>query len=130
MCCVTRAIHLELVEDLSAETFRKAFRRFTAGRGTPTLIVSDNAKTFQATEKALNKLFESSVVRDDLDNLRIEWKINLEQAPWWDGFFEETGKQCKELFRESARERKTNVRRDAHSASRNIPEIQLLLLRV
>ena len=87
-CCVTRAIHLELVEDLSADTFRRALRRFATRRGAPSLIVSDDAKTFQATEKALNKLVENSAVRDDLDNLRVERKFNLERAPWWGGFFE------------------------------------------
>ena len=45
-CCVTRAIHLELVEDLSAAAFRRCLRRFAARYGTPALIVSDNAKTF------------------------------------------------------------------------------------
>ena len=87
-CCVTRAIHLELVEDMSAEAFDRALRRFTARRGTPTLIVSDNAKTFQATEKALRELYQSPVVRNDLDRMRLEWKFNLERAPWWGGFFE------------------------------------------
>ena len=57
-CCVTRALHLELVEDLSTETFRRCLRRFIAKRGMPMLIVSDNAKTFQETEKALKKLFD------------------------------------------------------------------------
>lgn len=83
-CCVTRAIHLELVEDLSAEAFRQALRR----KGTPTLIVSDNAKTFQATEKALNNLFKHPEVASELDRKRIEWRYNLERAPWWGGFFE------------------------------------------
>ncbi|XP_078366089.1 uncharacterized protein LOC144650313 [Oculina patagonica] len=87
-CCVTRAIHLELVEDLSAEAFRLALRRFTSRKGTPTLIVSDNAKTFQATEKALNNLFKHPEVASELDRKRIEWRYNLERAPWWGGFFE------------------------------------------
>ena len=51
-CCVTRAVHLELVEDLTSQTFRRALRRFSSRRGTPALIVSDNAKTFRATQKA------------------------------------------------------------------------------
>ena len=87
-CCVTRAIHLELVEDLSAEAFRRALRRFVARRGTPTLIVSDNAKTFQATEKALNDLFNNPEVASELDRKKVEWRFNLERAPWWGGFFE------------------------------------------
>ena len=40
-CCVTRAVHLELVEDLSSQTFRRALRRFLSRRGTPALIVFD-----------------------------------------------------------------------------------------
>lgn len=56
-CCVTRALHLELVKDLSAEAFTRALRRFASRRGTPVLIVSDNAKTFKATSKALKKLY-------------------------------------------------------------------------
>ena len=87
-CCVIRAVHLELVEDLSAAAFRRYLRRFTARHGTPALIVSDNAKTFQATEKALNELFNHPEVRADLGNMRVEWKFNLERAPWWGGFFE------------------------------------------
>ena len=50
-CCVTRAVHLDLVTDLSANTFVRCLRRFTARRGTPSLIFSDNAKTFNAAEK-------------------------------------------------------------------------------
>jgi hypothetical protein len=55
-CCVTRAIHLQLVNDLSAATCHRALRRFSARRGTPSLIVSDNAKTFKAAAKAIEKL--------------------------------------------------------------------------
>jgi len=40
----------------------------------PVLIVSDNAKTFQATEKALKKLFDFPEVKADLERDRIEWK--------------------------------------------------------
>ena len=38
-CCVTRAVRLELVEDLSIATFRRCLRRFIARNGTPALIV-------------------------------------------------------------------------------------------
>ena len=36
------------------------------------MIASDNAKTFRATERALN----------DLDCMRIEWRFKLERE-WW-----------------------------------------------
>ncbi|XP_044171892.1 uncharacterized protein LOC122956294 [Acropora millepora] len=96
-CCVTRAVRLELVEDLSTATFRRCLRRFIARNGTPALIVSDNAKTFQATQKALTRLFNHPEVRADLERDKIEWKFNLERAPWWGGFFERmvaSAKQC------------------------------------
>ena len=87
-CCVTRAVHLELVDDLSTGAFRRCLRRFVARRGTPVLIVSDIAKTFQATERALKKLLNHPEVRADLERDKIEWKFNLERAPWWGGLFE------------------------------------------
>ena len=80
-CCVTRAVHLKLVVDLSAAAFRRCLRRFTARHGTPALIVFDNTKTFQASEKALNELFNHPEVRADLGNMRVEWKFNLEREP-------------------------------------------------
>ena len=72
LCCVTRGVHLELVEDLSAREFRCCLRRFVARYGSPALIISYNAKTFQATEKALNKLFNHSEIKADLEYERIE----------------------------------------------------------
>ena len=84
-CCVTRAAHLELVEDLEAVTFRTCIRKFIARRGMPSLIVSDNAKTFQATQEALSRSFNYPEVRSYLSDQRLEWKFNPEKAPWWGG---------------------------------------------
>ena len=43
-CCVTRAVHLGLVDEMSSEAFKQCLCKFTAQRGMPSLIVSDNAK--------------------------------------------------------------------------------------
>jgi hypothetical protein len=48
---VTRAIHLELVQDGSAESFMHAFRRFVARRWCPRLVISANAAIFTASIK-------------------------------------------------------------------------------
>ena len=100
-CCVTIAVHLKLVEDLSAAAFRRCLRRFTARHGTPALIVSDNTKTFQATEKALYELFNHPEVRADLGNMRVAWKFNLGRAPWWRGFFERMVASVKDCLRKT-----------------------------
>lgn len=96
-CCVTRAVHLELVENLLASTFVNCLRRFCSRRGTPTLMVSDNAKTFKSTVKLLKKLTSSSTVTNFLDSRRISWRFNIERAAWMGGFFERmvgTVKRC------------------------------------
>ena len=55
-CCTTRALNFDIVEDLSETTFIRSFRRFTARRGTPSVIKTDNAKTFKYIAGFLKKL--------------------------------------------------------------------------
>ena len=70
-CAVTQAVHLELVEDLSADAFLKAFRRYVSRRGVPKLIISDNAK------KTLNLQLRSSRVSQKAFNHQ-----GLVNIPW------------------------------------------------
>ena len=42
-CCVTQAIHLDLVSDMSAPTFIRSFKQFSSRRGLPVLMIFDNA---------------------------------------------------------------------------------------
>ena len=88
-CCVTRAIHLELVESLSTDAFLRAMRRFTARRGVPSFIVSDNAQTFKAASKFLNRVGQQT----------IQWSFNLPRAPWWGGVFERLIRSVKRCLR-------------------------------
>jgi hypothetical protein len=86
--CVTRTVHLDLVRNLSMSSFLNCLRRFASRRGALTLIVSDNAKTFKAAQKAVKKLYESGKVRAYKRDNCVKWQFNLERAPWWGGFFE------------------------------------------
>ena len=79
---------LELVADLTAECFIRCFRRFSARRGLPTRIVSDNAKTFKTADRKLAALFDLPDVQNYLLNQRIKWRYNLPKASWWGGLFE------------------------------------------
>ena len=65
-CAVSRAVHLDIVPDLTAEAFLRCFRRFTARRGVPLEIRSDNGKTFKSAAKTLSTLFDSSEVKSHL----------------------------------------------------------------
>ena len=55
-CASTRAVHLKLCKDMTVEEFERSVKEFVARRGAPELIVSDNAKTFQAAKKCLSTL--------------------------------------------------------------------------
>ena len=87
-CATTRAVHLKLCRDLTAEEFQRAMKEFVARRGTPRLMVSDNGKTFTATKKWLSKLKKNEELMNYLATEKISWRLNLSRAPWWGGFFE------------------------------------------
>jgi len=55
-CAKSRTIHLEVVMDLSVETFLLAFRRFASDRSLPKIVVSDNASTYMAAAEELQQL--------------------------------------------------------------------------
>ena len=98
-CASTRAVHLELVPNLTADGFIRSFRRFTSRQGVPKLMVSDNAKTFKSAENKLSALFDFKEVQDYFLAKRIQWKYNLEEAPWWGGFWERMVKSTKRCLK-------------------------------
>ncbi len=58
-CMVTRAIHLELVQDMTTEEFLLGFRRFISQRGVHDEILSDNASQLKAASKDFRKCVEN-----------------------------------------------------------------------
>ena len=49
-CCVTHAVHLDLVNGLDAARFFNSFRRFASQKGTPDLVVSDMLRLLKALQ--------------------------------------------------------------------------------
>ena len=82
-CAATRAVHLELTLDLSAATFLLAFRQFTAQRSTPSIMISDNAKVFQAASSVIKKVARANEVKEYLLTNQIQWNFIVEKVPWW-----------------------------------------------
>lgn len=56
ICFATKAIHLELVSDMTTECFIAALRRFVSRRGKPAHIYSDNGTNFVGIKRELNDL--------------------------------------------------------------------------
>jgi len=61
-CANTRAVHLEIVPDLTEDSFLLAFRRFVSRRSLPRLRISDNATTFHAAATHIERLYSSPMV--------------------------------------------------------------------
>ena len=70
-CAVTRAVHIELVMDQSVPAFIRSLRKFAARRGMPEKIVSDNAKTFEATAIEEGEV----VILKETGRPRSQWKL-------------------------------------------------------
>lgn len=92
-CMVIRAIHMEIIDSLSTESFIEALRKFIARRGKPQIIFSDNAKHFVLAQKVLdtsklkNPLYSKEFL-EFLSKNSISWKFITERAAWKGGFFE------------------------------------------
>ena len=63
-CCITRAIHSEVVPHLTAAAFLRCFKQYIACRSMPSFVISDNAKTLKSASKELEKIMnDPSVIR-------------------------------------------------------------------
>ena len=80
-CASTRAIHLELVEDLSAQSFLLAFRRFVSHHSLPAMVISDNATNFECGADFITLIFKSPEVANYLTNQQVEWRFIPKRAP-------------------------------------------------
>ena len=87
-CMTTRAIHLELVETLSVESFLCAFRRLVGRRGLPEKMLSDNAKTFKSAAKEVNRLLTTPRLFETLTRQGVRWQFITERSPWEGGAWE------------------------------------------
>ncbi|XP_047994669.1 uncharacterized protein LOC125232886 [Leguminivora glycinivorella] len=98
VCLATRALHLELVSDLTKEAFIAALDRFTARRGKPRTIFSDNGTTFVG---AANEL--AHVLNQDLAKDRVAEGINFSfipaYTPHFGGLWESAVKSVKHHLR-------------------------------
>ena len=99
--CVTRAVHLDVVPTLTKEGFIRSFRRFTARRGVPSTIVSDNAGTFKAASREIKTMLRDPGIRRFFVGMNITWSFNLPKAPWWGGIFERLVKSTKRCLKKT-----------------------------
>lgn len=101
VCMSTKAIHIELVSDLTADAFIAALRRFVARRGNCKCIYSDNATCFVKANRLLVEKNEMEAeeygnrIREELLRLGMEWKFSPPSAPHFNGLAEAAVKSVK-----------------------------------
>ena len=84
-CSLTRPLHLEILPDLATEEFLKCLKRFIARKGRPDKIYSDNAKTYAAAAKWLERVMKEEQIQNLLGVNHDNQQSNLSKAPWWSG---------------------------------------------
>ena len=97
-----KAIHLELVSDLTTDAFIAALRRFISRRGKPSLIQSDHGTNFVGAKKELNELATflqdqktQALVSQFCTSQRIQWKFIPERSPHFGDIWEAAVKSFK-----------------------------------
>nr|CAH7724597.1 unnamed protein product [Callosobruchus chinensis] len=93
VCFCTKAVHIEVVTDLSTESFILTLRRFIARRGKPRQIWSDNGRNFVGANSELKALGNFLVkgkdaLSDSFRNEEIYWQFIPAHSPHFGGLWE------------------------------------------
>ena len=97
-----KAVHLELVSDLTTEAFIAALRRFISRRGRPSTVWSDRGTNFVGADREIKELvrfLEDKRTQGDISEFcstqNIDWKFIPERAPNFGGLWEAAVKSMK-----------------------------------
>ncbi len=100
-CCAQyRAVHIEMLFHLDANSFLMALTRFCARRNRPDKIVSDNGRNFVRGDGELTELWDLLKDNPELRKKypKIEWKFNTPHCPHAGGLFERFIRSAKTSF--------------------------------
>ncbi|XP_055523026.1 uncharacterized protein LOC129717199 [Wyeomyia smithii] len=102
ICFSTKAVHIELVGNLSTASFLSALQRFVARRGKPENIYSDNATNFVGARNELHALYKMLSNSNETDHIAtalatdgIRWYMIPPRAPNFGGLWEAAVKVAK-----------------------------------
>ncbi|XP_035908305.1 uncharacterized protein LOC118510506 isoform X1 [Anopheles stephensi] len=103
VCFATRAVHIELVSDLTSTAFLSALRRFVARRGKVAELHSDNATTFKGAAHELHRIYrmlkidegDRRAIFDWCAENELVWKFIPPRAPHFGGLWEAAVKSAK-----------------------------------
>ena len=98
-CHASRAIHLEMLQDRSTESFIMALKRFSNRRGRPSIIHSDNAGEYVSGRNTIQEVFRvlnTERTHQRLqDELKLSWYLAPPRSPSHSGVIERLVKTIK-----------------------------------
>ncbi|XP_075990291.1 uncharacterized protein LOC142985934 [Anticarsia gemmatalis] len=95
VCSAVKAVHLELVTDLTSEAYMAALNRFVARRGKPRSITSDNGTNFVGASNEMYNFLNSSNVPFEIAQEGIEFIFTPAYSPHFNSLAEAAVKSCK-----------------------------------
>lgn len=96
ICMAVKAIHLEIVSDLSTDAFLAALDRFVARRGIPSNIYSDCGSNYIGAARQLKELFNDINTQSAvMTRVPCQWHFNPPAAPHMGGLWESAIKSTK-----------------------------------
>lgn len=101
ICMVTKAVHLEIVSELTSVAFLAALSRMAARRGAPRHIYSDNGTNFVGANRMLkeehNQLMQSlsGSFITEVAEMGIQWHFNVPSWPSAGGLWERAVRSLK-----------------------------------
>ncbi len=106
VCLSVKAVHLEVVSDLTSEAFIAAFRRFISRRGKPSIMWRDNGTNFVGAANELKNLFSflqemttQQKLSEFCSSQKVTWKFIPERTPHFGGLWEAAVKSLKRHLR-------------------------------
>jgi hypothetical protein len=106
-CLVTRAVHVEVADSLTTDSFLNCLHRFIARRGAPRLIRSDNGTNFIGADRELRQeltRWDHDQLQNDLNEHRIKWIFNTPAASHMGGVWERQIRSIKRVLAGLTRE--------------------------
>lgn len=124
ICLCTKAIHLEMVTDLTTGAFLASVNRFIGRRGKPASIWSDNATNFVGAKREIRDLYEflgnnKDIIADARSSDMIKWQFIPARSPNFGGIWEAGIKSAKFHFK-----------RIVGNASLNFEEFNTIIIQI
>ena len=108
-CLTVRAIHIEVLHSMDTHSFVNSFRKFTARRGLPELVRSDNGTNFVAGNRELREAIEESneqQMNSFMIQRNIKWLFNPPSASHQGGVWEQCIRSIRRILSSLTQEKK------------------------